>query len=126
MAGGVIVPILIELEPYVKNILLKLFDKLFPPKSGPIKFPLSVTWVQALIDAEVKAGKWTAGQIPDQPTIAGWLQALVNDLNAKGELKGKDTVVPGIDPNLPIDPTTLLAKAVETLQWVQTMPGWAK
>ncbi len=99
----IILPILAELEPYVAPLVVKLVEKIFPPKSGAVKFPVAVTFIQTLIDGLAKLRGLTPAQVPAQDTTtAAWVQKLVDALNAAGQLKGAATVIdaPATPPDL--------------------------
>ena len=110
--ASVVVPILAGLEPVIAPLIIKIIDKVFPPKSGSVKFPTAQAIFQAILDGLAKTGQPVA--IPDQPTLAGWIQELVNELNKAGALKGPATVIPTAAGNL----DTIAA----FVNWLKTSP----
>jgi hypothetical protein len=86
-----ILPIVATLTPLVTPWIVKLVDKVFPSKSGPQKLIAATTAVTAFVNGLAQlqqSGQLTAADV--QPLV----QKVVDALQAAGELKGADTVIP--------------------------------
>lgn len=110
--AAVVVPILAALEPVIAPLVIQLIDKAFPPRTGSTKFTTAVSWFESLFAGLAKVNPATA--VPDQPTISGWVQSLVDGLNKAGALKGPATVIPTT--------TGGLDNAISVLNWLKSSP----
>jgi len=94
MAGaviGMVAPIAI---PVINDLVAKLVEKLFPPKSGAQKLP-AATEISAAIQGGLSAVGALLGTPQTGADLTNGVQSTVTALNAKGVLKGPATVIDG-------------------------------
>lgn len=94
MAAAVI-PLAISLIPEAVPLIVRLIDKIFGSKTGAVKLQTATTLVEALGQGLVNAGKASSADLPDNVAAQKLVQAVVDQLNAAGQLQGAATVIPG-------------------------------
>ncbi len=94
MAAAVI-PIAAAVLPSVIPLVVKLVDKIFPPKSGASKAD-AATEIVAAIQQGLANSKALAGAQLNGEQIKTAVQGVVDALNAQGVLKGAATAIEGV------------------------------
>ncbi len=92
--AALVIPLITTLGPVVIPLLVRLVDKLFGSKTGAVKFQSVIAAIQAILEGMVKAGQITKEQMPTEAAIQAQVQAVVDQLNAAGELQGLGTALP--------------------------------
>ena len=89
--AAAIVPIISTILPTAIPLVVRLIDKLFPPKTGEAKLNVVTDIVTAIQNGLAAAGVG-APTTPDQTKSV--VQAVVNQLDSAGQLKGAATQIP--------------------------------
>ncbi len=94
MAG---IAVALSVIPTVIPLVVRLLDRVFPPKSGGAKADAATEIVaaiqQGLVNSKAAAGTPLTG---DQ--IRAAIEGVVGSLNAAGELKGAATAIESVSP----------------------------
>ena len=97
--AAAIIPIAASVLPSVIPLVVRLLDKFFPAKTGPAKLD-AATEITAAIQSGLQSSKALAGTPLDGNQIRAAVQAVVDALNAQGQLKGAATVLEAVSPGI--------------------------
>lgn len=88
------IPIATTVVPLVLPLVVKLMDKIFGSKTGAVKLATGTAVAQQIMTALQKILATQGVGLPVEANeIQQLLQAVVSDLNSKGELLGTATVI---------------------------------
>ncbi len=90
--AAAIIPIVTTLLPVVTPLVVRLVDKVFPPKSGPSKSDAATEIVAAIL-AGLQATHGLPGGSVSTDQIKGSVQSTVDALNAQKQLQGINTAI---------------------------------
>jgi len=94
-----ILPIAVAALPQVLPLVVRLIDKIFPPKSGSAKLD-AATEIAAAIQQGLQNSKALAGTPLSGDQLKAAVQSVVDAMNKSGELQGAATVIEAASPIL--------------------------
>lgn len=104
MAG---IAIALSVIPTVIPLVVRVLDRIFPPKTGPSKED-AATEIIAAIQQGLVNSKALAGTPLNGDQIRAAIVGVVGSLNAAGELKGAATAIEAVSPAIEATANLLL------------------
>ncbi len=110
--AAIAVPLIATLAPTIIPLVVQLVDKLFGINTGAVKLPTATGIVSTIATGLVQTGQ-ASGPVPATDALMASVQAVVDQLNKAGVLKGTATVIGTPAPAIGLT-------QAETLSLVQT------